>query len=325
MRPPTLSLFALLPLTGALSWKHTSLWKRDASHMASETGDGLAPDELALILQGSDALERYSTKQDCFRKASSLIRARCAELETREDERVKAALSMTLCEIATAENYSPPMECAPFQPGYNDRRHVPSASSHGKCVEALSRSAQYWSSYSGYLREVPQLCFAYRRWNDIDTAKELHRNSTLQSLHLLNHLAERERRFTSSHQQSRVLVQEMQALLGQLHSSSAAINMASNDIPEQLRLVINEIRHTFTDTIMSLREGMAHAYTAELLEIQSNIARVLSDLDVATSAVVPTLERSLLQAFERLISSVESRIWGLNTLAVRLDRFCMRV
>jgi hypothetical protein len=49
-------------------------------------------------------------------------------------------------------------------------------------VSALSRSAQFWSSYSGYLREIrepdhfyvmllmlpsAQLCFAFRRWMEI--------------------------------------------------------------------------------------------------------------------------------------------------------------
>ena len=36
-----------------------------------------------------DALEKYSAKPDCFRRAAAMIRASCAELETREDERVK--------------------------------------------------------------------------------------------------------------------------------------------------------------------------------------------------------------------------------------------
>ncbi len=41
-----------------------------------------------------------------------------------------AALSMTLCEIATAEDHSPPLECAHFQAGIEDQRDA----SPGKCV-----------------------------------------------------------------------------------------------------------------------------------------------------------------------------------------------
>ncbi|KAI0659296.1 hypothetical protein C8Q70DRAFT_986937 [Cubamyces menziesii] len=183
---------AFLPLAGALSWAHTSFWKGNTAQGVREIAGSPSPDEIASILKGSDALEKYSAKPDCFRRAAAMIRASCAELETREDERVKAALAMTLCEIATAEHHSFPMECTPFQSGFqtSDRDGHTSPS---RCVQALSRSAQYWSSYSGYLREVPQLCFAFMRWNDIDVAKELHRNTTVQSLDLLQYLAGREK------------------------------------------------------------------------------------------------------------------------------------
>lgn len=136
----------------------------------------------------------YAQKPDCFRRAASHIRARCEDLQTNEESRVKgglfvdivtrrifinstliftAAISMTLCEIATAKYQSAPLECVAFefqtrpQEGtLGDRTHASS------CVEsvfdfferihshlsldfrALSRSAQYWSSYSGYLREI---------------------------------------------------------------------------------------------------------------------------------------------------------------------------
>ncbi|KAG7446785.1 uncharacterized protein BT62DRAFT_893317, partial [Guyanagaster necrorhizus] len=63
-----------------------------------------------------------------------------------------ATISVTLCELPTAKHLSLSLECAPFSSenarlysqGYDDLQ--------GKC--ALSRSAQFWSSYSGYLREV---------------------------------------------------------------------------------------------------------------------------------------------------------------------------
>ena len=32
---------------------------------------------------------------------------------------------------------------------------------------ALSRSTRHWSSYAGYLREIPQMCFTLQRWKDI--------------------------------------------------------------------------------------------------------------------------------------------------------------
>ncbi|KIK60017.1 hypothetical protein GYMLUDRAFT_44041 [Collybiopsis luxurians FD-317 M1] len=65
---------------------------------------------------------------------------------------------MTLCELATAKHHAP-MECRGFSGQYEDGSDSPA-----DCVNALSRSAQFWSSYSGYLREVrefvslPNLC-----------------------------------------------------------------------------------------------------------------------------------------------------------------------
>ncbi|KIK02891.1 hypothetical protein K443DRAFT_131666 [Laccaria amethystina LaAM-08-1] len=99
----------------------------------------------------SHALERYTRRPDCFRRVAGAIRTRCSELDMDEDERINAAISMTLCEIATAKHYSLPLECHPFSPERKDPRDPRMQS---ECVDALSRSAQFWSSYSGYLREI---------------------------------------------------------------------------------------------------------------------------------------------------------------------------
>ncbi|EKM56544.1 uncharacterized protein PHACADRAFT_92028, partial [Phanerochaete carnosa HHB-10118-sp] len=126
---------------------------------------------------------RATRKPDCFQRVASALRVHCEQLEMNEEERIRAATSMTLCELATA-NHWPPLECAPLAVDDPSSGH-PSRSSLDSCVGALSRSAQYWSSYSGYLREarerdflidvskmaqlryVAQLCYAYRRWHDI--------------------------------------------------------------------------------------------------------------------------------------------------------------
>lgn len=77
---------------------------------------------------------------------------------------------MTMCELKTASHNSLPMECELFVAPSD----FAGGTAHKGCVEcvyvficillvyadvsmwyrALSRSAQYWSSYSGYLREV---------------------------------------------------------------------------------------------------------------------------------------------------------------------------
>ncbi|KAI6006281.1 hypothetical protein F5J12DRAFT_833432 [Pisolithus orientalis] len=150
----------------------------------------LSDPELATLFSGKNALGSYHRKADCFQDAMSRVKTRCEESHMDEQERIQAAISMTLCELATARHYAPPMECAAFSKG---QQRPPDSFAQSACVEALSRSAQFWSSYSGYLRELPQLCFALRRWLDIDIAKDVYRNITSEKLALLKFLNEREK------------------------------------------------------------------------------------------------------------------------------------
>ncbi|KAL1706477.1 hypothetical protein EV121DRAFT_278748 [Schizophyllum commune] len=172
---------------------------------------GASDAEIALVGAYQGALDAYARRPDCFKDSAALISARCEELDSREDERVRAAISMTLCELATAKHHTPPLECAPFALGTDV---LSSDGAVGECVNALSRSAQYWSSYSGYLREIPQLCFAYRRWHDIDTAKEIYRNATLRELQVLRTMDAR------GTQQAQALAQ----FNGQLEGMRTALN-----------------------------------------------------------------------------------------------------
>ncbi|KAI0765374.1 hypothetical protein C8Q74DRAFT_1050032 [Fomes fomentarius] len=277
-----LALLASLPLSQAsLSWVYApgSRQKNNRGNQGISYDDGTSPAELAAILQGSRTLEAYSRTPDCFRRAATLIRARCGDLETEESERVKAALSMTLCEIATADHYSPPLECAAFQP-YAQESHF--AESPGKCVSALSRSAQYWSSYSGYLREVSQLCFAFQRWNDIDTAKELHRNTTVESIAVLRYLSEREKRMQEAREGSVAILEAIRGTLDQLHISAAGIGIASDRVDEKLSVALKEMTNTFRAVMLEVYEGAARAHAVTFSEVGAEYA---PDTDVIFGSI----------------------------------------
>ncbi|KAF9256598.1 hypothetical protein L218DRAFT_881359, partial [Marasmius fiardii PR-910] len=138
-----------------------------------------------------DVVEEYTRRSDCFRTVTGMIRSRCEQLDMMEEERVRAAISMSLCELATAKHHSIPMECAPFS--INQPSSTSPPDSQGECVSALSRSAQFWSTYSGYLREIPQLCFTFQRWNDIDVARNIYHNITLEKLMFIKLVQEREK------------------------------------------------------------------------------------------------------------------------------------
>ncbi|KAI0732618.1 hypothetical protein C8Q72DRAFT_773951 [Fomitopsis betulina] len=154
----------------------------------------------------AESLQAYSRKPDCFRRAAARIQTRCAELDMDEQERIRAAISMTICELYTA-SHSPPLECAAFSTRLHPAHTAANGESHTSCVEALSRSAQYWSSYSGYLREVSQLCYAFRRWNDIDTARDIYHNATLEKLAFLQHMNAREATLHATEESSRAILQ----------------------------------------------------------------------------------------------------------------------
>ncbi|KAI9065641.1 hypothetical protein FKP32DRAFT_1647319 [Trametes sanguinea] len=312
----TIPLIGFSHVANAFSWARSSVPALKPSQVTGGFTGGAPPEEIATILQGAESLDRYSAKPDCFRRAAATIRANCAELESREDERVRAALSLTLCEIATAEHYSPPMECIPFQVGSESSHSPPEVHSGSKCVEALSRSAQYWSSYSGYLREVPQLCFAFQRWNDIDTAKELHHNTTRQSLTLLNYLADRERLVDDMLSRSSMLSEDMRAILDQLWSSASAVDTASGDLSGVLRLMANEMKHEFESAIAALKQS-SKDHNDELKQVEVGMVNVMGQLATASSSVAPVFEKLLADSIESTYASVTLEMQHMHDLAAQ--------
>ncbi|KAF9028175.1 hypothetical protein BDZ89DRAFT_1015250, partial [Hymenopellis radicata] len=189
-------------------------------------------DELATILQNSDMLQETARRSDCFRHAAASIRVRCSDLDMDQDERVSAAISMTLCELGTAKHLSPPLECSQYavNADRSNRRD------QGNCVEALSRSAQFWSSYSGYLRDVPQLCFSFRRWHDIasDTARDIYRNITQEKITFLRFLTMREKDTEQHFVALKTYLSNMDDVTSDLRSLTDTFESLSRDIATDL-------------------------------------------------------------------------------------------
>ncbi|KAJ7181921.1 hypothetical protein C8R46DRAFT_1027724 [Mycena filopes] len=127
MSPPLLLLilaFLWRPCEAFLSWsKDVRGPVRDIPLTLDFSGN----DDLVGLVE---RLRRYqSPEPDCFAEATAKIRG-------------KSAIAMTLCEISTGPLASVPLEC----------RHpdiIP-----GQCVEALARSPQFWTSFSGYFRDA---------------------------------------------------------------------------------------------------------------------------------------------------------------------------
>ncbi|KAJ3150503.1 karyogamy protein [Geranomyces michiganensis] len=106
-----------------------------------------------------------------FRSATELLDSSFHGHLTREQrlalENANDAVYFTRCEIATA-NIPIPNEC---KMQAVDRDVYP-------CIEILSHAPQLWTSYSGYVREVVNMCFAIQYENHRDNVEQLFSNVT---------------------------------------------------------------------------------------------------------------------------------------------------
>ncbi|CAL1709053.1 unnamed protein product [Somion occarium] len=306
MRVGKLPIMFLSPVgsLATMSWFKT-IPNSDGSDVTSRRPSRPDEEEIMSILHISEQFRSYQRRPDCFRRVAASIRAQCSELETSEDERIQAAISLTLCELATAQ-HSPPMECALFSP----REEAPSfairETEQSRCVEALSRSAQYWSSYSGYLREVPQLCFAFRRWNDIDTAKEIYHNSTLDHIRFLYQLKTYEEKREKSEDETHVILQEIQQVLSGFGAASAALRRHSEGSAEAFKMQV-EMANSLEHVLLNFQRRGEDSHQRWLAEL-SSASSVLVDKHVASfAALVPSLQDELLTQVNALFENTHEQ------------------
>ncbi|KAJ6590499.1 hypothetical protein DFH09DRAFT_1139517 [Mycena vulgaris] len=296
MATRVLSILRLSLCCAAFSWPGQI---SSVKPIATELPEG----ELVGLLANHAAFEDYSRRPDCFRRVAGRIRVRCGELEMDEDERVKAAISMTLCELATATHHSLPLECASFT--------VDSVASptqiQGECVDALSRSAQFWSSYSGYLREVPQLCFAFRRWNDIDTAKDIYKNATIETMTLIQLLLDRENTDLTGQKLWDAHLSDLEDVATRLKAMSnmidAVTSAATPRFENELSMILDAFRAGLADVQTNARvenSQIMDQMSSEFQLISRRHAHSLNDL-------VPVLGTSLVNNLNNVLSPFQTQ------------------
>ncbi|KAJ3800004.1 hypothetical protein GGU11DRAFT_451859 [Lentinula aff. detonsa] len=272
-------------------------------------------------------LASLGRSSDCFRKAAGSIQTRCAELDMNEEERVVAAISMTLCELATAKHHAPPMECDVFsarlhepsyQSGFSEQQNEEFENSRGKCVNALSRSAQFWSSYSGYLREIPQLCFTFQRGNDIDNAKEIFRNISLNQDVFLQMVVDREH-VNKAH------AERWSAYFDDAADIANEISLLTQRIQAEASGAIEELQKHGIDTLgivsrslSEFRSQVENDHSDQVKEINSALAGLSERHSHDLQAIVPELEiimhELITQSFE---TARKEQGAVLNELTVR--------
>ncbi|KAJ1517021.1 hypothetical protein HMI55_000833 [Coelomomyces lativittatus] len=96
-RTPNSNLFSSVSTDSQLSWIESIQKKSE--------------DELKLLEHGKLSLQKYESQgSDCYRDAALLLKNGCKELSLQQEEKIKYAVRLTLCEIATANIYVP-QEC----------------------------------------------------------------------------------------------------------------------------------------------------------------------------------------------------------------------
>ncbi|KAJ7791559.1 hypothetical protein B0H14DRAFT_2935032 [Mycena olivaceomarginata] len=297
-----ISVLRLSLVCTALSWPR--LGGRDSTNAPRGKPDPeLFGAEVSGLLANYAVLQDYSHRPDCFREVAGKIERRCGTLEMDNDARVEAAISMTLCELATAAHYSPPLECASFA---MDGR------SPGECVDALSRRPQFWSSYSGYLREVPQLCFAFRRWNDIDTARDIYRNATIEITNLVRAITAREKADLTGKK-----LWDIQ--LSELANVASRLKIAFDMMDVLISGVTPRFEHELTRIVKEFKADLQEAQTRK----QSHTAdQIGSDLQLILKESLPAYTCSLVisrpaPAGGRTFSAISSSL--LTSRLTKLD------
>ncbi|KAN0127225.1 hypothetical protein V8E53_014945 [Lactarius tabidus] len=224
------------------------------------------------------ASRSYAKKPDCFRRAAGRIRSRCADIEMDADERVKAAISMTLCELRTAEFHSIPLECEVLLEEGTTGGRMP----HGVCVEALSRSTQSWASYSGYLREIPQLCFAYQRSNEKDLALEIYRNATIEKVAYIRRLMQHAEREDEMRTLWQSLLSDLQRSVDDLQASPGIAERIYTDIAEKVFGELQQVLRVHQETFdVQLQQSIGHSlalshHSQTLMDLSTEFERSLS-------------------------------------------------
>ncbi|OAX40823.1 hypothetical protein K503DRAFT_713840 [Rhizopogon vinicolor AM-OR11-026] len=270
--------------------KHDSQPFSSQIYGTSYSSEGLSREEIDLISKHTGTFDGYMRKGDCFQDAARHARSRCEESHMSEDERIEVAIRLTLCELATARHHTPPLECSPFTSSVGSPipHHVV-----GDCVDALSRSAQFWSSYSGYLREIPQLCFAFRRWMEIDTAKDIYRNITLEKVALIRFILEQQKPFAAARQNWERSSTDLHDLIDMLKSTSSNIrdvaDATSTSIIQNAQLLFTKMETTLS--VIGKRSFDDH------IRSMGKVDRMIEDMALSHS-----------KAMSSLLSLTESRL-----------------
>ncbi|KAH7105823.1 hypothetical protein BKA62DRAFT_766287 [Auriculariales sp. MPI-PUGE-AT-0066] len=290
---------SLAPAAAAALWPISASNHRTAQiNNADQIGTSLdlTESERLNILPSSSAFTGLPRTSDCFRTVStSLV---CEVLELDEAARVKAAISFTLCELSTARGHAPPLECRPFEVR-RDHSQI-SEEQRYTCVEALQRSVQFWSSYSGYLQRVSLHCFAFRAGSEIDTAKALYANATHEKIALLGYLQRREMEMERRAAELQTLMENLREVTHMLHVEEASINSGVELLRRASEQTANNVALSIQSSIAAAETALSIAYRTQEDWLLQTLSRVAEQHERSLIGTVSTADQKLHGVVEAL-------------------------
>ncbi|KAJ3341772.1 hypothetical protein HDU93_004156 [Gonapodya sp. JEL0774] len=149
------------------------------SFVAGDTAEDTA--RVERVVSRLQAIE-IQNDDGCFQKVALAMRDQCQKSVDghNQEANVAIAVAFTACEMSTA-GVQLPLECVDATKIGNN----PTSPQSKGCVQALSRTPQLWTSYSGYLRDVIQICAALRHPAERQLLAQLYSN--ISHLNLANH------------------------------------------------------------------------------------------------------------------------------------------
>ncbi|SGZ28618.1 BQ5605_C027g10389 [Microbotryum silenes-dioicae] len=248
--------------------------------------------EAAYRFEQQDESALLSRDRSCFSQALPSGASSCQSLAGSSPHlnelRVKTAIKMALCEIRTSRSTRGPKECQPFEAGTD-------------------------GSNAGEEPDPMILCSAYRRWEDTETARELHQSTAtrladfVQQLQDLE-LVKKEGMTTESEQRARAfqdishhITSSLEPLFAAFRTNGAAQLDSFALLRSELLHLIQSIEPLVSRSLEGTLQDMSHMLKDVALEHRNQLEKVSQNTVARTTQ---ELERSLLAVHDAIETSI---------------------
>ncbi|KAK4685594.1 hypothetical protein P7C73_g4553, partial [Tremellales sp. Uapishka_1] len=270
-------------------------------------GLGLSSQEMDEVF-GSLDIRSGSRAADCQHSVATRLREGCRADAggLAEESRSGFAISLTLCSMRSALQPLP-SECSPWSPfsstglvpkKWQWRKEKENVEQRAKCLGALHRSPQDWSSYNGYLSDASGCA--------VIEAREVLIDILLSKTMLRNERSEPSCKTEMARQTYLNATLEKIALINLLRRNEEHRKLTEDIFRQEMEQNLEALHRTATDSASSLQtlQTFNEHHSAALQELQM----VKDDLREGSSALWQSLELGGREKIDQLLSAVEAAI-----------------